>query len=70
MFNSALIYETAAIKNFAQRYILEIPEGSPAQAKGYQLRRFLDLFVPVWPDRVPQTSILREFIGGSGFSYK
>lgn len=70
MFNSALAYETAVLKNFAYRYLLEIPPESPAQAKGYQLRRFLELFVPVWPDDVPATSILREFIGGSGFSYK
>ncbi len=70
MFNSALAYETAVLKNFAYRYLLEIPPDSPAQAKGYQLRRFLELFVPVWPDDVPATSILREFIGGSGFSYK
>jgi hypothetical protein len=30
----------------------------------------LDLFVPVWPDAVPHISLLREFIGGSDFSYK
>ena len=70
MFNTALAYETAVLKSFAYRYLLEIPPDSPAQAKGYQLRRFLELFVPVWPDDVPATSILREFIGGSGFSYK
>ena len=70
MFNSALAYETAVLKSFADRYLLEVPPVSPAQAKGYQLRRFLELFVPVWPDDVPATSILREFIGGGGFSYK
>jgi len=70
MFNSALAYETAVLKSFAYRYLLEVAPDSPAQAKGYQLRRFLELFVPVWPDGVPATSILREFIGGSGFSYK
>jgi uridine kinase len=70
MFNSALAYETAVLKNFAERYLLEIPADSPSQAKGYQLRRFLDLFVPLWPDHVPHISILREFIGGSDFSYK
>ncbi|HMM36580.1 MAG TPA: hypothetical protein PKA62_17880 [Thermoanaerobaculia bacterium] len=70
MFNSALAYETAVLKSFADRYLLEIPPVSPAQARGFQLRRFLELFVPVWPDDVPATSILREFIGGSGFSYK
>jgi uridine kinase len=70
MFNSALAYETTVLKNFAERYLLEIPPDSPSQAKGYQLRRFLDLFVPVWPDHVPHISLLREFIGGSDFSYK
>ncbi len=70
MFNSALAYETAVLKNYAYRYLLAIPADHPAQAKGYQIRRFLDLFVPVSPEHVPQTSILREFIGGSGFSYK
>jgi uridine kinase len=70
MFNSALAYETSVLKNFAERYLLEIPADSPSQAKGYQLRRFLDLFVPLWPDYVPHISLLREFIGGSDFSYK
>ena len=70
MFNSALAYETAVLKNFAERYLLEIPADSPSQAKGYQMRRFLDLFVPVWPDAVPHIRLLREFIGGSDFSYK
>ena len=70
MFNSALASETAVLKNFAERYLLEIPADSPSQAKGYQMRRFLDLFVPVWPDAVPHISLLREFIGGSDFSYK
>ncbi len=70
MFNTALAYEASVIRNFAQRYLLEIPPDSPAQVKGHQLLRFLDLFVPVWPNDVPATSILREFIGGSGFSYK
>lgn len=69
MFNTALAYETSLLKSFAERYLMEIPPDHPAQVKGYQLRRFLDLFVPVWPDHVPPTSILREFIGGSGFSY-
>jgi uridine kinase len=70
MFNSALAYEAAVLKNFAERYLLEIPADSPSQAKGYQMRRFLDLFVPLWPDGVPHISLLREFIGGSDFSYK
>jgi uridine kinase len=57
------------LKGYATRYLMEIPPGHPAQVKGYQLRRFLDLFVSVGSEHVPPTSILREFIGGSGFSY-
>lgn len=70
MFNSALAYETSVLRNLAQRFLLEIPADSPAHAKGFQLLRFLDLFVPVWPDHVPGLSIIREFIGDSDFSYK
>jgi len=70
MFNSALAYEPCVIRIFAQRYLLEIPPDSPARPKGDQLLGFTSLFVPLFPDPVPATSILREFIGGSGFSYK
>jgi uridine kinase len=70
MFNSALAYEPCVMRVFAQRYLLEIPPDSPARPKGDQLLAFTSLFVPVFPDPVPATSILREFIGGSGFSYK
>ncbi|MDY0062464.1 MAG: nucleoside kinase [Myxococcota bacterium] len=69
MFNTALAYETSLLKGYATRYLMEIPPGHPAQVKGYQLRRSLDLFVSVGSEHVPPTSILREFIGGSGFSY-
>ncbi len=67
MFNSALVYETAVLKVFAWRFLLEIPPGDPAQIEAYRLLRFLDLFVPVFPEGVPANSVLREFIGGSGF---
>ncbi|MBI5490710.1 MAG: nucleoside kinase [Deltaproteobacteria bacterium] len=69
MMNTALVYETAVLKVYAQRFLLEVPTDHPSFAEAYRLLKFLELFVPVFPDRVPQNSILREFIGGSIFQY-
>lgn len=69
MFNSALAYETAVLKTFAWRYLLEVPRDHPARTRAYSLLKFLELFVPVFPDTVPSNSVLREFIGGTGFTY-
>ncbi|MCK5689771.1 nucleoside kinase [Myxococcota bacterium] len=69
MFNSALVYETAMLKIFAWRYLLEVPREHPSRVRAYQLLKFLELFVPIFPDDVPANSLLREFIGGSGFDY-
>lgn len=67
MFNSTLLYETAVLKPFAWRYLLEVPRDHPSRVRAYELLRFLELFVPVFPDWIPANSVLREFIGGSGF---
>lgn len=69
LFNSSLVYETAVLKVFAQRYLLEVPRDHPAQGEAYQLLKFLELFVPVFPDVVPSSSLLREFIGVNAFRY-
>jgi uridine kinase len=69
MFNSALVYEPAVLKTYAERFLLQVPRTSPAYTEAYRLLKFLDLFVPIIPDEVPTTSILREFIGGSTFNY-
>ncbi len=69
MFNSALVYEQAVLKTYAERFLLQVPRDSRAYTEAYRLLKFLSLFVPVFPDEVPQTSILREFIGGSAFEY-
>jgi uridine kinase len=69
MFNSALVYETPVLRTFALRYLLEVPREHPSRSHAYQLLKFLELFVPVFPDLVPANSILREFVGGSGFTY-
>jgi uridine kinase len=69
MFNSALVYEPAVLKTYAERFLLQVPRTSPSYSEAYRLLKFLSMFVPVFPDEVPHTSILREFIGGSSFSY-
>lgn len=67
MFNSALAYEPAVLRVWAERFLLQVPRTSPHYAEAYRLLKFLSLFVSVVSDEVPQTSILREFIGGSSF---
>jgi uridine kinase len=69
MFNSALVYEPAVLKVFAERFLLQVPRQSRAYPEAFRLLKFLSLFVPIFPDEVPHTSILREFIGGSSFEY-
>jgi uridine kinase len=69
VFDSSLVYEPAVLKVYAERYLLEVPSDHPAYAAAYRLRHLVDRFVAIYPDHVPPTSILREFIGGSGFEY-
>jgi len=69
MFNSALVYEPAVLKVFAERFLLHVPRTNSAYTEAYRLLKHLSMFVPIFPDEVPQTSILREFIGGSSFKY-
>ena len=69
IFNSALVYEPAVLKIYAERFLFEVPTSASAFREADRLLRFLGLFVPVFSEEVPQTSILREFIGGSSFAY-
>lgn len=69
IFDSALVYELSVIKVFADRYLLEVPQEHPAFVTAHRLRQLIDKLVTIYPDHVPPTSILREFIGGSGFEY-
>lgn len=69
MFNSALLFELSVLKAHVEPVLWEVPESSPAYSEAYRLRHFLEYFVPV-PDRdLPPTSLLREFLGGSSFTY-
>jgi len=69
IFDSSLVYELSVIKVFADRYLLEVPQEHPAFVTVHRLRQLIDKFVTIYPDHVPPTSILREFIGDSGFEY-
>lgn len=67
VFDSSLVYELCVLKVFAERYLLEVPTDHPAYVTAFRLLGLLDRFVTIYPDHVPPTSILREFIGDSGF---
>lgn len=69
MFNSALPYEMAILKQFAEPLLFRISHGTPEYAEARRLIKFLDYFQGVSSEEVPQTSILREFIGGSVYEH-
>lgn len=69
VFDTSLVYEISVLKVFAERYLLEVPPHHEAQATAERLLAMLDRWITIYPDHVPPTSILREFIGGSGFAY-
>jgi uridine kinase len=69
VFDSSLVYELGVIKVFADRYLLEVPQEHRSFVTAHRLRQLIDKFVTIYPDHVPPTSILREFIGDSGFEY-
>lgn len=68
-FNSALDYELAVLKPYAQSLLQQIKPSDKEYAKAQQLLTFLSYFLSIPPDEVPGTSLLREFIGGSAFKY-
>lgn len=67
MFNSALVYELACLKVYAEPLLFGIPREAPEYLEAKRLLKFLDYFVPVPSEQVPHNSILREFVGGSCF---
>jgi uridine kinase len=69
VFDSALVYEMSVLKTYAERYLLEVPVSHPAFTTASRLRNLIDQFVAIYPEHVPPTSVLREFIGGSSFEY-
>jgi uridine kinase len=69
IFNSALLYELAVIKDQVTPILEEIGECEVEYAEASRLRKFLQYFRSVPADQVPPTSLLREFAGGSSFKY-
>ena len=65
MFNSALVYELAVLKQYAQPLLFAIPKDSEEWLEAKRLLKFLDYFIGVSSEDIPKNSILREFIGGS-----
>jgi len=65
MFNSALAYELAALKPYAEPLLRQVQHGTPEYIEAKRLLAFLEWFLPLDITLVPQTSIVREFIGGS-----
>ena len=65
MFNSALAYELAALKPFAEPLLRQVPHGTPEYIEAKRLLAFLEWFLPLDSTLVPGTSIMREFLGGS-----
>ena len=68
MFNSALVYELACLKVYAEPLLWGVDRNSPEYLEAKRLLKFLDYFLPVPGDEVPNNSLLREFIGGSIFN--
>ena len=65
MFNSALAYEMAALKSLAEPLLRQVQFGTPEYIEAKRLLAFLEWFVPLDINLVPETSLLREFLGGS-----
>ena len=68
MFNSALVYELAVLKIYAEPLLFEIPRDCPEYLEAKRLLKFLDYFIALPTEGISQNSLIREFIGGSCFS--
>jgi uridine kinase len=69
LFNSAMLFELAVLKEHALPIINRVPQNCTEYSEAYRLRRFLQYIVSVQDKDLPHTSLLREFLGGSSFKY-
>lgn len=67
MFNSALIYELAVLKQYAEPLLYSIDKDEPEYFEAVRLLKFLSYFLGVSTEELPKNSIVREFVGGSCF---
>lgn len=68
MFNSALVYELAVLKVYAEPLLFGIERDCPEYLEAKRLLKLLDYFLPMPADGIPNDSLLREFVGGSCFN--
>ncbi len=69
MFNSALLIEFAVMRNHAEPILASVPKNCPEYCEAHRLLKFIHYFTPVPDNEIPPTSLLREFLGGSSFTY-
>ncbi len=69
MFNSALLFELAVIKDHIEPILRKVPNNCPEYSEAHRLLHFLSYFVSIQDTELPPTSLLREFLGGSSFIY-
>ncbi len=69
MFNSALLYELAVLKPHVEPLLRNVPQNIPEYSEARRLLKFLKYIVPLQDKELPPTSLIREFLGGSSFTY-
>jgi uridine kinase len=69
MFNSALLYELSVLKPHVEPLLRQVPENREEYSVARRLLRFLEYIVPLQDKELPPTSVIREFLGGSSFTY-
>ena len=69
MFKSALLFELAVLRCHVVPLLSHVTRNCPEYAEAYRLLKFIQYFTPVQDKELPPTSLLREFLGGSSFTY-
>jgi len=69
MFNSALIYELAVLKKYVEPLLKAVTESQPEFSESNRLIKFFSYFKAIDDIEIPPTSLIREFLGGSSFTY-
>ena len=68
VFNSALIYELSVLKLYAEPLLFGISKEDPQYYEAKRLLKFLDYFLGMTSEGLPNNSLIREFVGGSIFN--
>lgn len=69
MFNSALLYELAVLRPHVEPLLRRVPQNIEEYAVARRLLKILEYVVPLQDKELPPTSLIREFLGGSSFTY-